>query len=276
MPARNTPVLSHGRRFYARQKLEQRKRYQMPKLRVLRLTMIMALMLCGVKLVNVYQGGRILQLELQKAYAEEKPKAEAKEEAKAKEDAPAADAKASKKEGNEAVKAPPANTPDQEALEQQMAKLQEQNDALYGRTKEFSDIEVSLLQSLRERRDLLEERSREMDLKEKLLEATELRINDKITDMKGLEQRITQLLEQYGKQEETHIRGLVKIYENMKPKSAATIFDELDMPILLEVIDRMSERKVAPILAAMDPLKAKEVTTDLAALRKLKSLSGKP
>ena len=50
----------------------------------------------------------------------------------------------------------------------------------------------------------------------------------------------------------------------MKPKAAAAIFDELELPILLEVIDQMSERRVAPILADMNPIKAKEVTADLA------------
>jgi flagellar motility protein MotE (MotC chaperone) len=42
---------------------------------------------------------------------------------------------------------------------------------------------------------------------------------------------------------------------------------------LLEVIDEMSERKVAPILAAMNSTKAKEVTSDLAEMRKLKALN---
>jgi len=36
------------------------------------------------------------------------------------------------------------------------------------------------------------------------------------------------------------------------------------MDILLEVISRMKERKVAPVLALMSPTKAKEVTFELA------------
>jgi flagellar motility protein MotE (MotC chaperone) len=252
MPRRSTPVLTHSRP-YARKRLEQRKRLQFPKLRVLRLTMIMALLLCSVKAVDVYQGGRALQIQWQQAYAEDTPTAPVAE----------------KKE----AKAPPANAPDEEALEQQIAKLEEANDKVLGRTNDFSAIEVSLLQSLRERRDQIEERNRQLDLKEKLLEGTELRINDKIAEIKALEQRVSGLLEQYGKQEESHIRSLVKIYESMKPKSAAAIFDELELPILLEVIDEMSERKVAPILAAMNSTKAKEVTSDLAEMLKLKALN---
>jgi len=46
------------------------------------------------------------------------------------------------------------------------------------------------------------------------------------------------------------------------------------MNILLDVVDRMSERKVAPILAKMNPLKAKSVTSELALRRHLPRSSG--
>lgn len=69
--------------------------------------------------------------------------------------------------------------------------------------------------------------------------------------------------------EEDRITSLVKIYEGMKPKEAATIFNTLDMDVLLSVISRMSERKSSPVLAAMAPDKARLVTIRLAAQRKL-------
>ena len=59
----------------------------------------------------------------------------------------------------------------------------------------------------------------------------------------------------------------MKLYETMKPRDAATIFNDLDMPVLLSVVDRMKDAKAAPVLAAMQPDKAREVTTKLAALR---------
>ena len=59
----------------------------------------------------------------------------------------------------------------------------------------------------------------------------------------------------------------MKIYENMKPKDAARIFEELDMAVLLDVIERMKERKTAPILAQMNPKRAKAITLELAKRR---------
>ena len=62
-------------------------------------------------------------------------------------------------------------------------------------------------------------------------------------------------------------RGLVKVYESMKPRDAAVIFNDLDMPVLLQVVDRMKEAKAAPVLAAMQADKARELTTKLADMR---------
>ena len=53
----------------------------------------------------------------------------------------------------------------------------------------------------------------------------------------------------------------------MKPRDAATIFNDLDMPVLLQVVDRMKEAKAAPVLAAMQPDKARDVTAQLARMR---------
>ena len=87
--------------------------------------------------------------------------------------------------------------------------------------------------------------------------------------MKTLQNTIEGLLRQYNYQEDNKMRSLVKIYENMKPKEAAKIFEQLDMNILLEVIERMKEQRVAPIMAEMDPSKAKAVTAELAQRRQI-------
>ena len=67
--------------------------------------------------------------------------------------------------------------------------------------------------------------------------------------------------------EDASWRGLVKVYEAMRPRDAAVIFNDLDMPVLLQVMDRMKEAKAAPILAAMQPDKARDLTTKLATMR---------
>ena len=50
----------------------------------------------------------------------------------------------------------------------------------------------------------------------------------------------------------------------MKAKDAAAVFEKLDTDVLLALLERMNERRMGAILAAMDPLRAQEVTVALA------------
>ncbi len=120
-----------------------------------------------------------------------------------------------------------------------------------------------LLQHFAERRAEIERRTKEMEQREALLAAAEKRIDQKVGEMEKVRADIQKLMNQGDEKQSTQLESLVKIYETMKPKEAARIFEELDMPVLLGVIQRMKEQKTAPILAAMDPVKAKEVTSAL-------------
>jgi flagellar motility protein MotE (MotC chaperone) len=150
-------------------------------------------------------------------------------------------------------------------------------------TPSFSASEIEVLQSLAKRRDGLDKRERALTQREALLQAAEQEVDHKITELNKLKGEIENLLGQQQKMEDERITSLVKIYESMKPKEAATIFNTLDMDVLLPVISRMSERKSSPILASMDPEKARLVTIRLAQQRELplagaakKALSGPP
>lgn len=120
-----------------------------------------------------------------------------------------------------------------------------------------------LLQHFAERRAEIERRTKEMEQREALLAAAEKRIDQKVAEMEKTRADIQKLMAQGDEKQSAQLESLVKIYETMKPKEAARIFEELDMPVLLGVIQKMKEQKTAPILAAMDPVKAKEVTSAL-------------
>lgn len=138
-----------------------------------------------------------------------------------------------------------------------------------GEPSAFSQNELDVLQKLSERREGLDQRSRELDMREGLLKAAETRIDKKIDELRSIQGSIDALVKKYNEQEEAKMASLVKIYENMKPKDAARIFEQLDMPILLDVAERMTERKIAPILAEMAPAKAKSLTAELAQRRQM-------
>jgi flagellar motility protein MotE (MotC chaperone) len=133
----------------------------------------------------------------------------------------------------------------------------------------LTQAEMDLLQQLAERRDRVEKREQEIEVRSAMLKAAETRIDKKVEEMKNLQATIERLLAAYDEQQEKKVTSLVKIYETMKPKEAAKIFEELEMDVLLMVVERINSRRLAPILAAMNPQKAREVTVELSRLRQL-------
>ncbi len=135
----------------------------------------------------------------------------------------------------------------------------------------LTQAEIETLQRLAERRDLIEQRERELGVKEGLLRAAESRIDGKIGQLQDLEQSIEGLLAKYDEKKQGEIEQLVRIYGAMKPKDAARIFDSLEMPILLAVVQSMKENKIAPILAAMNSSKATALTEEMSVRRQVSS-----
>jgi flagellar motility protein MotE (MotC chaperone) len=127
--------------------------------------------------------------------------------------------------------------------------------------------EMEILQGLAERRQKLDARAREVEMRENLLSAAEKRIDERIAELKRIEASVSAVVKRQEEAQERDVRSLVKVYENMKPKDAARIFEDLDLPILLEVVERMREAKLAPVLALLDPARAQKITVQLAERR---------
>jgi flagellar motility protein MotE (MotC chaperone) len=132
---------------------------------------------------------------------------------------------------------------------------------------EVSVAEKALLLQLRDRRKELDGREVALSARESLLIAAEQKLNARVEELLALQKKLETLEAARQQREELGWQGLVKVYEAMKPRDAAAIFNDLQMPVLLPVLDRMKEAKAAPILAAMNADKAREVTTELARLR---------
>ena len=100
-----------------------------------------------------------------------------------------------------------------------------------------------------------------------MLAAAEQKLSARVEELQALQKRLEVLEAVRQKHDDASWQGLVKMYEAMKPRDAATIFNELQMSVLLQVLDRMKDAKAALIVAAMNPDKARDVTTELAKLR---------
>lgn len=129
---------------------------------------------------------------------------------------------------------------------------------------EESTSETKLLEHLSERRDELSQQEEQMKMRSKLLEAAETRLNDRVEKLKELETKINVSAEMKKAEDAAKLKGLVTMYEAMKPKDAARVFDGLSFEVLLPLVDQMNPRKMSAILAQMKPEVAARMTTAIA------------
>jgi flagellar motility protein MotE (MotC chaperone) len=127
-----------------------------------------------------------------------------------------------------------------------------------------SPAERAILESLQKRRAELDARAHELDVREDLLRAAEKRVAGRIDELKDLEARVSATLQQKDEGEAARFKNVVTMYENMKAKDAAKIFDGLDIRILLEVAKEINPRRMSDILALMAPENAQRLTIELA------------
>jgi flagellar motility protein MotE (MotC chaperone) len=82
--------------------------------------------------------------------------------------------------------------------------------------------------------------------------------------MKALESRASAANEQKVEAENARFKGIITMYESMKPKDAAKVFDRLDMAVLIEIASQMAPRKMSDVLGLMQTDAAERLTVELA------------
>ena len=130
--------------------------------------------------------------------------------------------------------------------------------------QQVSPAEKAILERLQSRRQELEARSREIEIRESLLRAAEQRIQSKTEEMKAIEGRISGAQAAKSEADKVRFKSIVTMYEGMKPKDAARVFDRLDMSVLIEIASQIAPRKMSDILGLMTPEAAERLTVELA------------
>jgi flagellar motility protein MotE (MotC chaperone) len=127
-----------------------------------------------------------------------------------------------------------------------------------------SASERAILERLQSRRQELEARAREVDIRESLLKSAEKRIESKVEELKAVEARITTATAQKADTDAARFKGIITMYEGMKPKDAAKVFDRLEMSVLFEIASQIAPRKMSDILGLMAPEAAERLTVEMA------------
>ncbi len=127
-----------------------------------------------------------------------------------------------------------------------------------------SQSERAILERLQSRRQELEARAREIDIRESLLKAAEKRVESRVEELKAIESRISTANQLKSEADAARFKGIITMYEGMKPKDAAKVFDRLEMSVLFEIASQIAPRKMADILGLMSTEAAERLTVEMA------------
>lgn len=128
----------------------------------------------------------------------------------------------------------------------------------------LSQAEVQVLQALGTRRQELEARGEALETQDGLMLAAEQRLNERLAELRALETHVNDLLGQLDEAQEQRLASLVDVYQRMRAKDAAAVFDGLDDDVLVQVASRMRQANLAEVMGRMDPNRARALTQMLA------------
>ena len=128
----------------------------------------------------------------------------------------------------------------------------------------LSADEVQVLEALRARREQLDQRGEQIETQDGLMQAAEQRLSQRLAELHQLETTVNQLLGHLDEAQEQRITGLVDVYQRMRAKDAANVFNGLNDDVLVQVASRMRQANLAEVMGKMDPDRARHLTQMLA------------
>ncbi|SFG64455.1 Flagellar motility protein MotE, a chaperone for MotC folding [Methylobacterium gossipiicola] len=128
----------------------------------------------------------------------------------------------------------------------------------------MSATERAILERLANRRDTLKQRSEALDMREQLIGTAERKLENGVDALKQEEGKIESGTTERAEAEKAAFKNIVTMYETMKPKDAARVFDRLNQDVLVPIVLTMNPRKMAEVLALMQSEPAEKLTVALA------------
>ncbi len=122
----------------------------------------------------------------------------------------------------------------------------------------------AILADLAGRTHELDQESRRLEDMKRTIEASQAVLDGRLQKYSQEQSNIMAASRQQKQLSDADIDRLVKIYESMAPRDAASIFNVLDFQVVVPVMTKMNPRKASAILAGMTPERAMMATQLLA------------
>lgn len=124
----------------------------------------------------------------------------------------------------------------------------------------FSREEVEILTQLDTRRAELEARDEKLSDREKDIDRKEMELAARLTELRSLTDELRIKRDQTDRRRDGQLEQLSKVYSSMAPDEAAKLMEQLDITISLSLLKRMPEKRIAQVLALMNPERALALT----------------
>ena len=115
-----------------------------------------------------------------------------------------------------------------------------------------SEIQA-LLDAIRDREAAVDKRQEELQEREEKLAQLEKDLSAKLEELVAAEDKLRDTLALAQSASENDIGNLVSVYENMKPKQAAALFQVMDPEFAAGFVGRMNPQQAAAIMANLTP-----------------------
>lgn len=114
---------------------------------------------------------------------------------------------------------------------------------------------------------ILKQREEQLASKERSLATLEKNLDDKLAELKVLEQRIQEMLDKADVLKDEKLKHLVDVYSNMKSKQAAAVLETLDDGLAVKILSGMRGRTAGEILSNVRADRAATLTEALTKLQ---------
>jgi flagellar motility protein MotE (MotC chaperone) len=109
----------------------------------------------------------------------------------------------------------------------------------------------------------LNKKEEQLKQKEEYLSQMEQQVENKLKELLAIQKEIQAFRTEREENQNAKVRSLAKIYGTMKPKEAAKLLENLEEPLVVEVISTMNATEAANILSNMDVKKAAKISQAL-------------
>ncbi len=131
-------------------------------------------------------------------------------------------------------------------------------------TCEASPDVDALLEAIRGREERVATQEKALTDRTRALEVVEAAVDDKLAQLRAAEESLASTMTQSETAAEDDLARLTAVYENMKPKDAATLFAAMDPNFAAGFLGRMRPDSAAQVMAGLDATTAYSISVILA------------